>query len=726
MIRPPRKPRRTRSPSALRALLPVALLLLTVTPAQAYIGPGAGFAAIGSVAVLLLGFLAAFVMLLTWPLRLVFSLFRGRKTYGKAVVKRAVVLGLDGLDPERTARLMREGKLPHFVKLAEQGGFQKLGTTYPAISPVAWSSFATGVHPSRHAIFDFLDRDLRTYVPILSSSLVGPPKRSIKLGKYEFPFGKPVLRLLRKSEAFWSILSKHGIYNTVLRVPITFPAEKINGVCLAAMCTPDLRGTQGSFTYISSGGRPAGEATGGTRITAERRNGAFHAAIPGPENPIVKGNPILEAQIKVQPSAGGKEAAIDLAGEKFTLPVGEYSPWIQINFKPGLGMKVQGICRIRIESLEPELSLYMTPIQIDPERPALPISHPSYYATYLSKLLGRFSTLGLAEDTWALNERVIDEQAFLDQAWLIHGEREKLFFNGIKKTRKGVVAMVFDITDRVQHMFYRYLTTGHPANRDLDEKRYENVIDEMYVTMDDLLRRTMEALDDETLLFVMSDHGFKEFRRGVNLNAWLRDEGYLVLKNSARTGGDYFEGIDWSRTKAYTFGLTGLYLNRKGREAQGIVEKKDVPGLVQELQGKLEGLVDQGTGQVAINRMYATAELYPGPYLERGPEMLLGFNEGYRASWEAALGNVTEDVFSDNTKAWSGDHCIDPKLVPGVILCNRRMERDDLSIIDLAPTLLKLFGVEVPKYIDGKPIFNDRPRRAEKKETGAWKAVAAS
>jgi len=189
---------------------------LAVTPAHAYIGPGAGFAALGSVMVLLIAFVAALISLLTWPFRLLFSLIRGRKTYRNAMVKRAVILGLDGLDPERTARLMRAGKLPHFVRLAEKGGFKPLGTTYPAISPVAWSSFATGVHPSRHAIFDFLDRDLRNYVPILSSSYVAPPKRSIRLGPYRIPVGKPIIRLLRKSKAFWTILSEHRIRSSVL------------------------------------------------------------------------------------------------------------------------------------------------------------------------------------------------------------------------------------------------------------------------------------------------------------------------------------------------------------------------------------------------------------------------------------------------------------------------------------------------------------------------------
>ena len=702
------------------------LTLLSSTPAAAYIGPGAGFAAIGSLSVLLLAFLAALVSLLTWPFRMLFALFRGRKVYGKAKVKRVVILGLDGLDPERTARLMRQGKMPHFVKLAEQGGFKKLGTTYPAISPVAWSSFATGVHPSRHAIFDFLDRDLRSYVPILSSSSIAPPPRSLRLGRYTIPVGKARLRLLRRSQAFWSILGKHGIFSSVLRVPITFPAEKFRGVCLSAMCAPDLRGTQGSFTYVTDEAGGDSAHTGGTRIVAEKRDGVFHASIPGPENPLRPEDGALHAPLTVEPADDGQSAVLTLAGKRFSLPVATYSPWLEVVFPAGLGVKIRGICRVRINALQPHLSLYMTPLQIDPERPALPISYPSYYATYLSKLLGRFSTLGLAEDTWALNERVLDEDGFLEQVQLIHKEREDLFFNGIRKTRRGVVAMVFDATDRVQHMFYRYLVSDHPANRGLDENRYSQVVDDLYIQMDDLLRRTMEELDDDTLLLVMSDHGFKEFRRGVNLNAWLRDQGYLVLKDGATEGGEYFQGVDWSRTRAYTFGLTGLYINRKGRESQGVVEPADVPALVKQLQDKLEGLTDPQNGKVALRRASATAELYPGPYLDRAPEILLGYDAGYRSSWEAALGEVTADVFSDNTKAWSGDHVIDPELVPGVLLSNRVIDRAEPSILDLAPTVLELFGVKAPAYMDGAPLFEADLRQAKGKETRAWKTAVAS
>jgi len=716
---------------ATAGLVVTVLGLIAAEPAHAYIGPGAGFAALGSLLVLVLALAAAVISLLTWPFRFIVTVIRGWKTYRKASVKRVVVLGLDGMDPGRTARLMEEGRMPNFVRLAREGGFKALGTTTPAMSPVAWSSFATGVHPSRHAIFDFLDRDLHSYIPILSSSEVGPPTKRLKLGPYSIPVGRPRLRLLRRSRTFWSILGDHGIFSTVLRVPITFPPEKFRGVCLSAMCTPDLRGTQGSFTHITDEPDPEGGAhTGGTRVRAERRDGVCHAGLPGPENPLREEGGVLEVPLTVKPLKGGREAEVTLDGKRFRLPLRTYSPWLRVIFRPGLWVKVHGLCRIYITALEPNLRLYVTPIQIDPERPALPISHPRYYAPYLAKLLGRFSTLGLAEDTWALNEGIIDEEAFLEQAWEIHAEREALFFNGLKKTRRGLVAMVFDVTDRLQHMFLRYDCPDHPANRGRDSERYREVVNDLYVRMDDLLGRTREALDDKTLLLVMSDHGFKVFRRGVNLNAWLRDEGYLALRDGAREGGDYFEGVDWSRTRLYAFGLGGLYVNQEGREGQGIVKREEVAGLVQEIQEKLTGLADTDTGEPAVRNVYHTAELYPGPYLDRGPEMLVGFHEGYRADWEGAVGRTAAEVFSDNTKPWGGDHCIDPELVPGILLANRAIDADKPHIIDIAATVLKAFGVEPPAYMEGRPIFEGPPRRSEGEGEGeereAWKGVVGS
>src|SRR5262249_7932596 len=219
-------------------LLTILLVLIAPSPAHAYIGPGAGFALAGSFLAVFAAICSAVALLLTWPLRLLWRVLFRRRAPARSRVKRVVILGLDGLDYGLTEQLLSEGKLPHLAELRDQGCFKPLGSTLPPISPVAWSSFQTGVNPGKHNIFDFLTPDLRTYQPKLSSVEIGPPRRTLRLGKYQIPLGKADVRLLRKSKPFWNVLSEYGIFNSIIRVPITFPAEKLRGVQLSAMCVP--------------------------------------------------------------------------------------------------------------------------------------------------------------------------------------------------------------------------------------------------------------------------------------------------------------------------------------------------------------------------------------------------------------------------------------------------------------------------------------------------------
>jgi hypothetical protein len=270
------------------------------------------------------------------------------------------------------------------------------------------------------------------------------------------------------------------------------------------MSTPDLRGSQGTFSLFT----------------------AREGALEGPEN----AHPIPFRVVA---------NALQIQGETYPLALGEYTPWIRLKFRAHGGSSVAGIVRFLLSRADPHFSLYATPVQIDPENPALPISQPPYYAVYLAKLLGSFATLGLAEDTWALNDGAIDEDAFLKQAAFIQEEREAMFFSALDHLRRGVVACVFDTSDRVQHMFYRYLNPALAANR------HATVIERMYRDMDRLVGNAMAHVDRDAALFVLSDHGFCSFRRGVNLNSWLLQNGYLALKDDRQEGGDYFEGIDW-------------------------------------------------------------------------------------------------------------------------------------------------------------------------------------
>jgi len=723
----------------------VAAALLYPASAQAYVGPGAGFAVVGSLAVVFITFFLAFGSLVTWPFRALRRNLRARRLRGPAEIKRAIVLGLDGLDPDLAGQFMQEGKLPNFSRLAETGSFMPLGTSCPSMSPVAWSTFATGVDASRHNIFDFLGRDEKTYLPILSSTRITNPERSIRLGRYRIPLGKPSIRLMRKSRSFWSVLDESFIPCHVLRVPITFPPEKLaNGVVLSAMCVPDLRGSQGSFTYFTTDGEKAGSYTGGTLILVKREGNIVRGELPGPPNPFTDEHEELTVPWTAEIDEFSEVVSFDFGGNEVVLGLREYSDWLTVEFKPGLNVKVRGIVRIYVNSISPEFELYVTPINIDPDSPVMPISEPSMFAQYLAKLQGPYATLGLAEDTWALNERMIDEEAFLEQTWAIHEEREKMFMNSLAKNRNGLTVCVFDATDRIQHMFMRYLDPSNPANRGKDTEKHKKAIEDLYVRMDGLLGRVMEYVDDETLLLVVSDHGFKQFRRGVNLNTWALAKGYMFAQGDtghaesaggdptnggsessvrgfggypAGTGdgggviGEYLRNVDWSRTKMYQLGLSGIYINRKGRESQGIVRSDEYKALKRELIDKLTGLKDPETGETAITAVYDIEELMDGPYVGNAPDLIIGYNVGYRASWEAAVGKSSERVIEDNTKTWSGDHCIDYRLVPGVIFSNRKIAAPHPGLIDIGPSILELFGVKVPDYMRGTSIFRDESGR---------------
>lgn len=667
----------------------------------------------------------AIFSLLSWPFRMLIKLFKGQKAYKKGLINRVVIVGLDGMEPTLIEKYMQAGKLPNFAKLKKEGSYARLATTTPAISPVAWSSFMTGSHPCKHNIFDFLSRNPKTYLPDLSSARIGNPKRFASLGKYRIPLSKPEIQGMRKSVPFWKLLGDAGIFSTILRIPITFPPEKFKGHLLSGMCAPDLKGSQGTFSFYTSQKEdeqsPIDE--GGIKIPVEisneTRSSSIQTYITGPENTLLKQTQEMRIPMTISLDQEKREALIEVSGSKILLCEKKLSDWVNITFKPGLGMKIRAICRFYISEIHPHFKMYVSPLNIDPQKPALPISHPFIYSVYLAKLLGNYTTLGEADDTWALNEGILDEDAFIKLTYDNHQESEKMLFNAMNKTNKGVVACWFQTTDSIQHMFFRYLNKQHPALTCGQNEKDAQVIEELYTNMDELVGKILTKLNKnksmKTSLIIMSDHGFKQFCRGVSINSWLYRNGYLCLKEGKSESEEWFKDVDWSRTKAYGLGLGGIYLNLKGREAEGIVTPgKEAESLKTELKEKLSELKDDTTGIKAINHLYDRDELPPGPYKENCPDFIVGYNEGYRVSWDSVTGKVHSQIFSDNTKAWSGDHCIDPQLVPGIIFCNHALNSKIPSIVDIAPTVLKLFGLNPPPHMDGKTLIDSEKFRIVK------------
>jgi predicted AlkP superfamily phosphohydrolase/phosphomutase len=696
------KPTRRRT---VAAVLIAAALLLTLDPSRAcaYIGPGAGFALAGSFLAVFAAFASALVLLLVWPVRMAWRAFFWWRWPARGRFKRVVILGLDGLDYTLTEQMLADGKLPNLDALRRQGCFKPLATTLPSISPVAWSSFQTGTNPGKHNIYDFLTPDPTTYRPKLSSVEIRPPRRTLRIGKYRIPLGRAEVRLLRKSRPFWNYLGDRGISSSIIRVPITFPPEKLRGVLLSAMCAPDLRGTQGMFSYYTTRPEREGERIGGEVHRVTRTGNAIRAHLVGPENPLVSDRSVLKVPFVV--TLKGETAVLKLDGVKYPLRINEYTQWIRVRFRAAPGFAVTGLCRFLLLEHGAEFGLYVTPINIDSESPVLPISAPFVYARYLTKRQGPFATLGLAEDTWAVNEHVLGDEHFLQQCLDADREREAMFFDSLDKVPRGLCVVVFDGTDRLQHMFWRDIDATHPARAEHPVPEGRNYIEELYRRMDELVGRTMARCPrQDTLLMVISDHGFNGFRRGLDLNRWLEEHGYLAY-HTGRRGEEFLAGVDWSRTRAFALGLSGIFINLKAKYSQGIVEAgAAAEKLRAEIARRLTGLVDPETGTRAIKQTYITSKVYRGPYKDEAPDLIPGYERGYRVSWETAIGRGTESVFHDNTKAWSGDHCIDPSLIPGVLFCNHPIKADRCRLMDIGPTVLEQFGVPIPEHMDGKSL----------------------
>jgi len=676
----------------------------------AYIGPGAGFAISFSIFTAFMVIFGIIFVVFFTPVSIAFPLFFRHKRRYPRYFRKVVILGLDGFDPKIAARLICEGKLPNCKALSESGTFQPLKTTMPSLSPSVWSSFMTGSDASFHSIYDFITRNPISYQPRLSSSEI---VRSFNMGIPLKNFQKISVRMLRKGTPFWKELGMCGLESTILRVPITFPPEPFSGRLLSGMCIPDLQGTQGTYSlYATEDYRQSPMGGSFHKLAFSKCRAKTKIIGPPMSNSSHNKNTFITLRIKV---VNYSTVILYIQGMKFRLNVGKQSDWIRLCFKDGLS-RVYGLVKFQLISVLPNVAIYMTPIQIDPEKAAMPISYPRYFSDYIAKQIGSFGTLGLMEDTTALNDGVLDERSFLAQAMDIFRERKAMFVKTVKRKRDDMTICVFDTSDRIQHMFWRDFQTSQTKRGNQDSPATSTIIDQMYIKMDRLIGETMKILSKKTLFLVISDHGFTSFMRGVNLNTWLYENGYLYLKNNVVSNQEWLADIDWSRTKAYAIGLSGIFVNLQGRESGGIVDQgEQYNGLVAELKAKLESLQDlDATDDLLsemknkpIRRVVITQQSFRGPYRTDGPDLLIGYSEGYRCSWECAKGQLSEKVFCDNDKAWSGDHCVDPEIVPGVLFSNFNFRNTQPDIRDIAPTVFDVFGLTPHPTMQGTSLFSE-------------------
>lgn len=614
---------------------------------------------------------------------------------------RTIVLGFDGMDPELTEAWMADGTLPNFATLAAEGSYHRLPTTNPPQSPVAWASFITGLQPGAHGLFDFLARNPLTYTPEYAIARVEPPESTIDLFGFRLPLDEGQTVSRRSGTPFWFDAVRRGLDATVLRVPTTYPPET-GGRVLAGMGVPDLLGTQGTWTVYATQPAPAGTEQG-RWVEVTPLAGRIETVLEGPPHPLRSDPQPLTVPVSIE-DAGGGRVRVDIDGTTVELTPGAWSDWVAVRFRFAGLLSVSGLVRLHFVQGLPDLRLYLSPIQIDPRDPVVALSHPDEYAAELASRIGLYHTIGMPEETSSLNAEIISDDAWLDMMRAIMAERERMLFDILDRQQHGLVVVVFVQTDRVSHMFWRGIDAEHPRHAEMAPE-HRTAIREVYREADRILGRVRAAMQPADRLIVLSDHGFDSYRRSVHLNRWLVEQGFMTTKPGEPTSDSLFGNVDWTKTRAYALGFNGIFLNRKGREALGIVREEEAAGLKRQLIERLQALVDPATGRRVVATAYDAAEVYQGDRIDEAPDILVGYAPGYRASWQTALGGVPDGpVVVDNDRKWSGDHLIDPPAVPGVLFTSFPLMTPPAGIWEIGGLVRASLAAQYPDLPEPGPL----------------------
>jgi predicted AlkP superfamily phosphohydrolase/phosphomutase len=556
---------------------------------------------------------------------------------------RTIIVGFDSFDPVRFEALENAGKMPNLGKFVSQGGYSRLEVASPPQTEVSWTSIATGVDPGSHGIFDFVHRDPLTYLPYVS---ILPTKQNI-LGEQFLP---PTTTRTLFQEA-----ADMGFPATALWWPATFPARpEIPVATLPGLGTPDIRGQLGVGTFLST------EPEEKKKVKVIRLEGAgrdrFVAALEGPQLKTKDG--LRPASLPIAVEIQDETAAVlTIADQKYQLSLGVWSPIIELKFQAGFALSVHAVTRVILTRIKDRLNLYFLPLQIHPLHPLWRYSTPASLVKDSWKSSGAFLTLGWPQDTNALEDGILSDAQFLDLCDGIFLSRRKIFLRQLDNFHEGVLGGIFDCLDRVQHMFLR-------SNSD--------IVEHWYMKLDEYVGEVQSRLDQLGLekyrLLVLSDHGFGPFEFKIHLNDWLLENGYMTVSKQIEKGD--LRDVEWNKTRAYALGLNSLYLNLAGREGQGIVQKDGIECLLDEIKTKLLGWITQA-GTPVISRVLLKHEAFSGPYTRFGPDLVVGYAPGFRASSETGLGKFGARTIEINTDHWGGDHCIDSTKVPAVLFTNR-------------------------------------------------------
>lgn len=558
---------------------------------------------------------------------------------------KTLILGFDAFDPTVFERLSGLGRLPNLTKYVETGGYARFAVANPPQSEVSWTSIATGLSPGGHGIFDFVHRDPATYA--LHVSLL-PTKSGLAGTQFVPPY---------KASTIFDQAVRQGFPATVLWWPATFPARPESPVrTLPGLGTPDIQGRLGVGTLFSTDAELIHEKRKTPIVTLERcGKDRYTGLLRGPIRKKRKSSHESTLELRLELTCD-KSARLTIDKHALELMEGVWSPILEVPFKLGRLLSVRALTRVILTQVRPDVRLYVLPLQLHPLGSPWRYATPRAFVRQTWQACGPFLTLGWPQDTTGLEERCITDNQFLDLCESIFRTRERVLVHQLQRFREGILACVFDTSDRVQHMFWR----SRP-----------DIVDEWYVKLDALLGRVEGRLADlgkeQTKIVILSDHGFADFDFKVHLNHWLVERGYLV------TAGDEsgsLQDADWSQSQAYAIGLNSLYLNLAGREGQGCVPASQYEPLLNKLRDELLGW--QGPdGRPVVQQVRSQGDAFVGPLAEYGPDIVVGYSLGYRASAQTGLGTWEKTSIEPNRDHWAADHCMAPQAVPGVLFCNQ-------------------------------------------------------
>ena len=643
------------------------------------------------------------------------------------------VLGVDGIDSTIIRHMVDDGNLPNIEKLIGDGTFQLLGTSTPPQSPVAWSGFITGMNPGGHGIYDFVHRDPATYHPI--SSATPPPSEmeetdSVEIAGMYIPLGGGEILNNRGGVPFWDYLYAAGVDVEVYRIPGNYPTPASDAKVLGGMGTVDMRGGYGTYTwYTDEPILDTSEIKGEVKLVTVQDNDldgnpeTVISTIEGPPDIFhlppgqePHDGDYLSARVTVTLDPENDVALVAVGDSKAVLVEGEWSPWLTVDFEalPAHAMDMVGAVRFYAKELRPGFQLYASPVQIWPEDPAQVISSPDDFATQIYDRIGGFYTQGLPEETNALKDKLFDDGDYLSQVALVQDETQAMLDMALDHFERGDMSFVYmSDLDLQCHMLWRHkdpkfaFAGRHPAYEPELAEDYAGAIFEIYEHVDRTIGRVREALPEDTVFIVMSDHGFGPQTRSFHLNAWLKEQGYLVMQEGKETGFLLTGDVDWSKTRAYGMGFNGLYLNLAGREAQGIVTGDDAGPLLREITRGLEGWIDPDNGRSGIYQVDAASDVYSGDRVADAPDLIIGYDIGYACSDESTLGEVTVAIVEDNTSRWSGNHLGAAELFPGTLLMDQKLTTTGHELTDLPVSILEHFGLPPGPGMVGESIFTD-------------------